>query len=86
GLLYLCMIIMPISGVLMSQSGGHEVALFGLGLPAFVGESETLGKIAHIAHGLTSKILMLLILGHVGAALYHHFVQKDSTLKRMTHG
>ncbi|MGB1091216.1 MAG: cytochrome b, partial [Oceanobacter sp.] len=76
----------PISGVLMSQSGGHDVALFGLGLPTFVGESETLGKITHIAHGLTSKILMLLVLGHVGAALYHHFALKDSTLKRMTHG
>lgn len=28
----------------------------------------------------------LLILGHASAAMYHHFVKKDRTLKRMTTG
>jgi cytochrome b561 len=31
-------------------------------------------------------LVWLLILGHVIAALYHHFVKKDDTLKRMTTG
>ncbi len=86
GLLYLCMILMPVSGILMSQSGGHGVEMFGLALPTFVGESEALGGVAHAVHGLASKALIVLILGHAGAALYHHFVLKDATLKRMTHG
>jgi len=86
GLLYLCMLVMPISGILMSQSGGHAVDMFGFVLPTLVEKSESLGQITHIVHGLTSKLLIALILGHIGAALYHHFVLKDATLKRMTHG
>ena len=31
-------------------------------------------------------VVWLLILGHIAAALYHHFVKKDRTLKRMTSG
>jgi cytochrome b561 len=29
--------------------------------------------------------LLLLIAGHAGAALWHHLVQKDDTLRRMLH-
>ncbi|MCO7224730.1 cytochrome b [Pleionea sp. CnH1-48] len=29
-------------------------------------------------------VVWLLILGHIGAALYHHFVKKDRTIKKMT--
>lgn len=32
------------------------------------------------------KVLWVLILVHVGAALYHHFKMKDNTLKRMLPG
>lgn len=31
-------------------------------------------------------LVWMLILGHAGAALYHHFHKKDRTLKRMTNG
>ena len=31
-------------------------------------------------------LVWLLILGHAGAAMYHHLVKKDRTLKRMTSG
>ena len=33
---------------------------------------------------LGSRLVWLLILGHVLAALHHHFVKKDKTLQKMT--
>ena len=35
---------------------------------------------------LGAWLIWLLIAGHAGAALYHHFVKKDRTLKKMTRG
>ena len=46
-------------------------------------DDKEMARIFHVAHGVTAKILMVLVIGHFGAALYHHFVQKDSVLKRM---
>lgn len=39
-----------------------------------------------IGHGLTSTLLLLLILLHAGAALYHQFRLKDNLLSRMWFG
>jgi cytochrome b561 len=34
-------------------------------------------------HETTSNLLMIVALGHAAAALYHHYVVKDATLRRM---
>ena len=62
----------------------YEVLAFGL-IPysALAEDSAGIARVFHIAHGLNSKLLTLLVLGHIGAALYHHFVQKDDVLRRM---
>lgn len=84
GLMYLAMLIMPISGVLMSQTGGHVVSVFGLfDVPTLIGENHDLHEFLEGVHGVVSKVLMALVLLHVGAALFHHFKLKDDTLKRM---
>jgi cytochrome b561 len=49
-----------------------------------VAENEALNEVAHAMHGLGGIILSLLVLAHIGAALYHHFKLKDETLKRMS--
>ncbi|WP_221799808.1 cytochrome b [Oceanobacter mangrovi] len=83
GLLYLCMLIMPISGILMSQSGGHAVSMFGWELPTLVGKEHDFHEFTEGVHGVTANVLILLILGHAGAAIYHHIFMKDRTLLRM---
>ena len=35
------------------------------------------------AHGIFTKLLVLVLLIHIGAALYHQFVVKDNLLRRM---
>lgn len=39
-----------------------------------------------IGHGLISWILLVLVLLHVGAALFHQFIRKDNLLSRMWFG
>ncbi|MES9973390.1 MAG: cytochrome b/b6 domain-containing protein, partial [Candidatus Thiodiazotropha sp.] len=39
-----------------------------------------------IAHGVLSQLLLILIIGHVLAFLYHQYVRKDSLFSRMWFG
>ncbi|MDK2777959.1 MAG: cytochrome b [Pseudomonadota bacterium] len=84
GILYLLMLIMPVSGILMSQSAGYPVALFGLELPQIMGKSEGAHEFFEAVHGLGAWAMILVLLAHIGAALLHHFRMKDDTLRRMT--
>lgn len=76
-------LIMPISGVLMSLYGGHAIDVFGLFAIPVQEKNETLAEIGHILHGLGGKVLLIAIAVHVVAALKHHIVDRDETLMRM---
>lgn len=76
-------LLMPISGLMMSLFGGRSVDVFGiLTIPAFE-KNETLGGIGHVAHGLGANILLAVIAIHILAAFKHHIIDKDLTLARM---
>jgi superoxide oxidase len=82
--LYLAVLIMPISGVLMSNSGGYKVSFLDwFTFPMLIEknmELKPLFKTFHIYFGYT----VLGIIGlHILAAFYHHFFRKDNVLKRM---
>lgn len=49
------------------------------GLLAQFVDIETFGDI----HALNKPVFIVFIIIHAGAALYHHFILKDSTLRRM---
>ncbi len=77
-LLYVLLFVMLGSGIGLSILSGAPDAVFGSApLPDF---SE---YVPRIAHGIASKVLAALIVLHAGAALFHHFIKRDSTLKRM---
>jgi cytochrome b561 len=83
-LLYLLMLLMPLSGWLMSSAGGYPVTLYGLyTMPNLVGKDADLGKLGHELHEIGMIMLIVLIVVHVAAALQHHFIRKDNVLKRM---
>ncbi len=50
-----------------------------VGLLAWFGASEDLADL----HELGKPLFILMILAHVGAALWHHFIRKDGLLNRM---
>lgn len=83
--LYGILLMLPVSGVLMSQWGGHHVSIFGwFNLPTVVSENKDLAKLAHELHtDVFWPCLVLLTLGHVAAAIYHQHVMKDNLIKRM---
>ncbi len=63
--LYLFMLVVPISGYLFSNFGGHDVAFFGLGLPPIVSESKEVVGLAKNAHFWLAYTFMAFISVHV---------------------
>ena len=82
--LYLLMIAIPLTGWLMSSAKGFQTVWFGvLPIPDLLGRDRELGDLLQQVHKLLNLLLMLTLAGHVAAALWHHFVLKDDTLRRM---
>jgi len=81
--LYFFVFVMTGSGIVTSKTAGlPEIVFDGIGkLPA-----NFHGIAAHEVHELTGGLLVLLILGHVGAGFYHQFVRKDNLFSRMSFG
>ena len=82
--LYVLMIVIPLSGWLMSSAKGVPTVWFGvLPLPDLIGRDKELGKQLAELHSALNIGHLLLIGGHAAAALFHHLVHKDDTLRRM---
>ena len=82
--LYLLMLAIPLSGWFMSSAKGFQTVWFGvLPIPDLLGRDRELGDLLQQVHKLLNLLLMLTLAGHVLAALWHHFVLKDDTLRRM---
>ena len=87
------MVLMPLSGMLMSGAGGHGLDLYGLQLlaanpdPSNPGQvialNETAAELGHETHEVLGTVLMVAVLLHVAGALKHHLIDKDGTLRRM---
>lgn len=64
---------------------GHVQAIpfFGRQLPALVGANEALAERTKEVHETLATVGYFLIGLHAIAALFHHYVQRDNTLRRM---
>lgn len=83
-LLYAVLLVMPVSGIVMSFAGGHPVSWFGVvDLPNLIGENKSLAETAKLIHQFAAYGTVVLVAGHVGASLWHQFVRKDGVMKRM---
>ncbi|HEX7075483.1 MAG TPA: cytochrome b [Hyphomicrobiaceae bacterium] len=81
--LYALILIMPILGWL-GVSLFPALEVFGaFSLPALAEPDQELSKQVLSAHKAVAFLLIALILGHAGMALFHHFVRKDNVLWRM---
>jgi cytochrome b561 len=77
-LLYVLLLLMATSGIMtLVLSGAIPAIAAGAPLPDF---SELIPR---VAHGIMSKLLLVLLVGHIGAALYHQFIRRDRLLARM---
>ncbi len=84
GLLYLCLVLMPVSGFLATNAHGFPLQWFGL-----VEIWSPIGKTPDIAwtlsgiHMWTSWIILALFVLHIGAVIMHHVIKRDITLYRI---
>ncbi len=75
---------MSMSGLLMSVAAGYPPNFWGLyQIPAFMEKNEVFSKTCFSLHETVGGILLCLIILHVLAALAHHFIYKDTILRRM---
>lgn len=83
-LLYALILVIPLSGWLMSSAKGVQTVWFGvLPLPDLVSKDKELGDLLKAVHQSLNFLLLGLVIAHIGAALKHHFIQRDDTLVRM---
>ncbi|MEC5387812.1 cytochrome b [Uliginosibacterium sp. H3] len=83
-ILYLLMFAIPLSGWLMSSAKGVPTVYLGLWqLPDLVGRNAVLGRSLQTLHVTLNFTMAVIVIGHVAAALKHHFVDHDGVLARM---
>ena len=82
-LLYALMIGMPLAGWLILSGEGRSIPFFGLELPALIDKDKALASMIEDIHKSFGTVGYYLIGLHALAGLYHHYIAKDNTLKRI---
>ncbi|MET0961485.1 MAG: cytochrome b [Noviherbaspirillum sp.] len=86
GLLYLCILLQPLSGYLASAFSKNGVQFFGIPLPQWAWDDKPLRSFFADIHGMVPVALLVLISIHVLAALKHLLVDRDQVFQRMLPG
>lgn len=83
--LYALMVLIPLSGWIMSSASERPIGFFGLfDVPKFgVTKDDLIAGISHESHEILAFALIGLLVLHIAAALRHHFVLKDGIMARM---
>lgn len=82
-LLYICMLVMPISGYAVSNMNGFGVKFFGYPLPTLFAKNPELAEIAGQVHTYTGYALVVLLSLHILGVILHH-LQGEEILRRMS--
>ncbi len=81
--LYSFMILLPISGILMLLFKGASIDVFGLFVIEAFTPNYNLGNFFQGVHEALVPLFLITLSVHVTMAFVHHFILKDSTLKKM---
>jgi len=85
--LYFSLVFVPITGYLTARFHELPVMVFGafnLNQAGSQGFNQETFDMIRLAHELGTKMIMILLVLHIGGALYHRFVKKDDVLASMT--
>ncbi|MGV3634511.1 MAG: cytochrome b [Pseudorhodoplanes sp.] len=82
--LYTILLVMPITGWIMSSALNLPVVYLGLvHIPSPFGVDRALGETMKAVHLSLAVALLVLVSIHILAALYHHLALRDDVLRRM---
>ena len=83
-LLYSLTLLVPVAGFLRMTAKDRITNFLGLGIPSPTGDAPGIYALGKALHGEAMEYIVLTVIAlHVAAALWHHFVVKDATLRRM---
>ncbi len=83
-MLYTLIIVICISGYLISTAEGKGIEFFGwFEIPAVMAPVENQADTAGLIHLILAYIMAALVVLHIAGAVKHHLLDKDNTLKRM---
>ena len=86
-MLYTLLIVQPLIGWAATSAYRAPIIIYGLfELPPILPVNQPLSEQLFFIHRGLGFVMAALVLGHAGAALYHHFVQRDRVLMRMISG
>lgn len=83
GVLYLLLLLLPISGAMILVAAGKPVSLLAFDLPVWTEESRDTAKAIKKLHELFGNVMIAVVLMHAAAAVWHQFVRKDGLMRRM---
>jgi cytochrome b561 len=85
--LYALLIVQPVIGWIATSAYPAPLPVFGLfELPRIWPENRPLSEQLFVVHRWLGIAIGVVALGHIGAALQHHFVRRDRVLMRMVTG
>ena len=83
-LLYVLLIVIPITGWLYSSATGVPTVYLGLvQLPDLLAKDKALAEQLKLVHVTLNYTMLTLVIVHAAAALKHHLVDRDDVLRRM---
>ncbi len=84
-LLYAFLLVQPVLGLMTAWTDGKDIMLpfVGVALPALMAPNADLAHQLEDLHKTIGSAFYWIIGFHILAGLYHHFVRKDDTLRRM---
>lgn len=84
GLMYLALLVQPVLGWLATAAGGYPVEFFSYKLPGLIAKDPALSKTLYGLHGSVGWLIVALVTIHIGAALMHRYVKRDTVMHRMS--
>jgi cytochrome b561 len=83
-LLYTLMIALPLTGWVISSASNVPFRIFWtIPLPAITAPDKATADLFASVHGWLVTLLAAVLFAHIGAALRHHYVKRDTVLSRM---
>jgi cytochrome b561 len=84
--LYICLIVQPLSGYLGSAFSGYPVRLFGVVLPAWAAKNDALKEAMSVVHLVNSWVLVGALCVHFAGSIKHAWLDRDGSFRRMWPG
>jgi cytochrome b561 len=82
-LLYVCLIVQPLSGYLGSAFSGYPVRFFGIVLPAWASRHDMLKDGFSVVHLVNSWVLVGALALHVAGTVKHALLERDGSFRRI---